>query len=433
MAHIMLYLIQSSATLAALFSIYWIFLRNDTFFQVNRLFLVSTMILAALIPLLKVNFSINTAFSPAALFLDPVIITPAEIEKAAAGNFSWFEMAVMIYLTGCALFIVRFVFQLLQICFLILRYKISHQENARLVFIDRSFSPFSFFSLIFISHDQYLNNTLKSVIEHEKVHIRQLHSLDLILAELLVIFQWFNPFAWMLGKSLKNTHEYLADEGVLKKGFIKYEYQTLIINEAIGLQINNLTNNFKSSLLKKRIDMMTKKRSATWAAIKVGLAFPTIAIILFLFAAGRPEPLMAQQDTLKAKQAQQSDFAAKTVSDDSDPAFQVVKTMPSYPGGFDEMTKYLVSNIKYPDAAKAAGIQGAVIVTYIVEKDGSITNAKILRGIGDGCDEEALRVVKGMPKWSPGKNDAGETVRVIFNLPIKFSLESKKDTLQPVK
>lgn len=433
MSHMMIYLLQSSATLAVLFSVYWIFLRKDTFFHVNRLYLVSTMILAILIPLLKVNFKINTAFSPAALFLHPVIITPAQIEKAAEGNYSWFEMAGMIYLTGCAVLTIRFIFQLLQIYFLTLRYKISHLENARLVFTDHSLSPFSFFSLIFISHDHYRNNSLKSVIEHEKVHIRQLHSLDLILAELLVIFQWFNPFAWMLGKYLKSTHEYLADEGVLKKGFIKNEYQSLIINEAIGLQINNLTNNFKSSLLKKRIDMMTKKRSATWAAMKVGLAFPTIAIILFLFAAGRPEPLIAQQDTLKSKQAQQSEFAAKTVSDNDDPAFQVVKTMPSYPGGFDEMTKFLVSNIKYPDAAKAAGIQGAVFVTYIVEKDGSITNVKILRGIGAGCDEEALRVVREMPKWTPGKNDAGETVRVIFNLPIKFSLNEKKEATPEVK
>jgi len=103
--------------------------------------------------------------------------------------------------------------------------------------------------------------------------------------------------------------------------------------------------------------------------------------------------------------------------------------MPSFPGGFDAMIKYLVSNIKYPEEAKKNGITGTVFVQYIVEKDGTVSNAKVLQGIGSGCDEEALRVVKAMPKWIPGKDDNNKTVRVQFNLPIKFSLEEKKGSV----
>jgi len=102
--------------------------------------------------------------------------------------------------------------------------------------------------------------------------------------------------------------------------------------------------------------------------------------------------------------------------------FTVVEEQPGYPGGDEARIKYLQENIKYPDEAKELGVQGKVFVTFVVEVDGSITDVKVLRGIGAGCDEEAIRVVKNMPKWVPGKQ-RGVPVRVQFNLPIKFTLQ----------
>ena len=102
--------------------------------------------------------------------------------------------------------------------------------------------------------------------------------------------------------------------------------------------------------------------------------------------------------------------------------FMVVESMPKFPGGENALNRYLAENIKYPQMAKESGIQGRVFVTFVVERDGSVTDVKVLRGIGGGCDEEAIRVVKGMPRWSAGKQ-RGKPVRVQFNLPIKFTLQ----------
>jgi len=107
---------------------------------------------------------------------------------------------------------------------------------------------------------------------------------------------------------------------------------------------------------------------------------------------------------------------------DEQQIFTVVESMPEFPGGMGALMKYLAENIKYPDLAKESGIQGRVFINFVVEPDGSISNVKVLRGIGGGCDEEAVRVVKSMPNWKPGKQ-RGKPVRVSYNLPVKFTLQ----------
>jgi len=424
MSNIILYLLQSAAILAVLYSVYWLFLRKDTFFHVNRFYLLTSLTLATLVPLIDFRFLAGGPVSPVIILLDPVLITPEKIEKVTAGHLSWFEIAGVIYLTGVFIFTLRLIVQLFQLFILVRRNKITRQDGANIVFVDKGYSPFSFFNLIFIRKEYYIDGKLTPVIAHEKIHIQQYHTFDLLFIEFAIILQWFNPFVWFMGRSVKSVHEFLADEGVLKKGFMKSDYQTLILNEAMGLQINNLTNNFNVSLLKKRITMMTKARSASWTLLKVGFALPAFFAVLFLFTAGSINVLSAQDTQQKSQQAQEQKAVQEKASTE-ETVFVVVEKMPEYPGGEDALTEYLVSNIKYPVEAKTKGIQGRVFVSYIVEKDGAVTNAKILRGIGGGCDEEAVRVVSSMPKWIPG-TQRGEPVRVQFNLPIMFSLEDKK-------
>jgi TonB family protein len=426
MSEIIVYLLQSSAILAVLYTVYWLFLRKDTYFQVNRFYLLSALMLSILVPLFKIRLMTGGAVSPVIILLDPVLITPEKVEKITANHLSWLEMSGVIYITGVFIFTLRLLVQLTQLLILVRRNKITHQDGANLVFVDKGYSPFSFFNLIFIRKEYYIDGKLTPVVAHEKIHIQQYHTVDLLLIEIAIIIQWFNPFAWFLGKSVKHVHEFLADEGVLKKGFRKSDYQTLILNEAMGLQINNLTNNFNVSLLKQRITMMTKARSASWSLIKVGFALPAFFAVLFLFTAGSINNLSAQDTEQKQKAQQAEEQKAVQASQTSEePVYEVVKTMPEYPGGIDGLTQYLVTNIKYPPEAKTKGVQGRVFVSYIVEKDGSVTHVKVIRGIGSGCDEEAVRVISGMPKWSPGLNEKNQAVRVQFNLPIMFSLEDK--------
>jgi TonB family protein len=223
---------------------------------------------------------------------------------------------------------------------------------------------------------------------------------------------------------MKSIHEFLADEGVLKKGFLKSDYQTLILNEAMGLQVNNLTNNFNVSLLKNRIKMMTKTRSASWTLVKVMAAIPAFFAVLVFFTAGTVGNLAAQNTQQQTKTTEEQKVVPQEKSQAAGPVFTVVETMPSFPGGQEAMSKYLATNIKYPENAKAKGIQGTVFITYVVETDGSVSNVKVLRGIESECDAEAFRVVSSMPKWTPGIQK-GQAVRVQFNLPIKFKLDEK--------
>ena len=429
MSNFITYLLQSSAIMAVLYSVYWLFLRNDTFFHVNRAYLLLTLLLSLGVPLVDFSFLTRTAAAPFVVLLDPVVITSERIERIASGHLSWFEIAGIIYITGVVIFSARFIIQLIQLGLIIRRNKITRQEGCNIVFVDRGYSPFSFFNLIFIKKEYYIDGKLTPVLAHEKIHIHQHHTLDLMIVEIAIILQWFNPFAWLLGRSIKSIHEFLADEGVLRQGFLKNEYQTLILNEAMGLQVNNLTNNFNISLIKNRIAMMTKNRSANRNLVKVLAAIPALLVVLFFFSAGTATPTSAQESQAADKPAITQKAEPQTKVDENEPVFTVVEEMPSYQGGQDEMFKYLVTNIKYPDEAKQKGITGRVFITYVVEKDGTVSNVKVLRGIGGGCDEEALRVVSSMPRWNPGKQK-GQPVRVQFNLPIMFSLDKgeKKET-----
>ena len=171
--------------------------------------------------------------------------------------------------------------------------------------------------------------------------------------------------------------------------------------------------------------MMTKTRSASWTLFKVGFAMPALLLAMLIFAAGSSNILSAQDTQQKTTVDQKALNTAVTAQED--PVYEIVKEMPSYPGGTNALVQYLVTNIKYPQEARTKGIQGKVFVQYIVEKDGSVKQVKVLEGFDSECDAEAVRVVKAMPKWIPGKNDAGEPVRVQFVLPIKFSLDEKSD------
>ncbi len=171
--------------------------------------------------------------------------------------------------------------------------------------------------------------------------------------------------------------------------------------------------------------MKTKKRSAPWSLVMVAAALPELLAVLFLLAAGSANNLSAQDTQQKTTPQQQQAISQEKPSSEQE-VFISVEKMPSYPGGEEAMMKFILDNIKYPELARTNGIQGTVLVKFIVEKDGSVTHVNLQKGIGGGCDEEAVRVVSIMPKWIPGKQN-GKTVRVQFILPIKFSLDSKTD------
>jgi len=337
------------------------------------------------------------------------------------------------------LFSLRFFFQFIQLSLLVVRNGIANYQGYHLVFIDRRCSPFSFFNIIFVDKKEIQNIKPEAILVHEQVHIRQAHTLDIILLEILTVIFWFNPFIWLITRDLKSIHEFLADEGVLKTGYDKIDYQELILNKTMGVQISSFSNNFNVSVLKNRIIMMTKNRSTKWMKTKILFIFPAMAAIIVILSANtyvseRPEgdnneqitqnPIIPATPNKATDRPMTADTPATSQAHKDKKVFGVVEKLPSYVGGETARIKFFTDNIKYPDEAVKNGVSGTVFITFIVRSDGAITDIKILRGIGSGCDEEAIRVVKMMPKWIPGEH-RGTKVDVQFNLPIKFKFQEK--------
>ena len=438
---LLLYMVESTLCISVLYAIYWFFLRWDTFFQVNRFYLLAMVLFSMLFPLLPFRWVPSDPSASLAVLLEPVIITPAKVEQTIQANMQWIEIASVVYFTGVLIFLLRFAVQLIQLHRITRRFGIRQYNGQWVVFIDRGFSPFSFFNLVFVNEAVVPSESLPTILEHEQIHIRQRHSFDMILIELATIFQWFNPLIWLTGREMKSIHEYLADEGVLQNGVSRFIYQQMILNETMGIRVNNLTNNFNVSLLKKRIAMMTKTKSKKWAKSKVLIALPVLLVLLFLLTArsySNSEVLKLAGNTMfapvhlltfhvpvtqdKPKTEPQTKYVDPKTGKE---IFTVVEKQPSFPGGQDGYRKFLIENIKYPEDAIKKSVTGTVFITFVVEKDGAVTHVKVLRGIGSGCDEEALRVVKMMPNWVPGE-DKGKPVAVQYNLPIKFNLDAHK-------
>lgn len=438
------YLLMSGCSLACFYTVYWLFMRRDTTFRINRIYLLAATIISFACPFFPVHFQTTSPLAHMAILLDPVIITPEEIRTSTINHIQWLEIVAVIYLTGVFIFTVRFLFQLIQLLLLIRRTGITRRHGMRMVIVDRGYSPFSFFHLLFIRSASMDHELLPAVIEHEKVHMRQWHSADLILMELTTIIQWFNPFAWMMQRSVKTVHEYLADEGVLQQGIGLSTYRRMIFNHSLGIQLNTITNHFNVSLIKSRIIMMTKSRSVKMAGLKAIVALPVFFALLFFFSSGVITTLSAQEKTIKrenpdkvdAVQAQEKtaeiekqDQAQKAQEPKKSSKVDTKKVPdfpPEFPGGFEAMSHFLSQNIKYPKDAIDKKQEGKVFVNFVVEKDGTLSNFNIIRGIGGSCDEEALRVAKSMPKWEPARMKNGKKVAVEMNLPINFKLDNKK-------
>jgi TonB family protein len=425
------YLLQSGACLVLLYFVYGLFLRKETFFDVNRIYLISSVFFSLLFPLLNFSFLIP-ANNQATFYvlLDVVTVSASQIEQTFTQNLSTLEYLMVIYITGAAIFSVRFIFQLGQLLWLVYKNGITRHEGMYVVFVDNNYSPFSFFNLIFINRKEMNQENIREIITHEQVHIRQKHSVDLILLELLTIVQWFNPVIWFYRTSVKSVHEYLADEGVLISGCNKLSYQQVLLHQTMGIRVNDLTNNFNHSLLTKRFIMMTKHKSNRLARLKVLLATPAVFLLAVVFTTSPVVQTIAQVENKKQQEIvpppppppkveQQKPQSEAPVD-----VFVVVEQMPGFPGGDEARMKYLMENINYPEEARKKGIQGTVYAQFIVEKDGKIGEVRVLRGIGGGCDEEAVRVIKNMPDWIPGRQ-RGENVSVQFNMPIRFTLGAK--------
>ena len=437
------YILKSAICLALFYLFYRLLLSRETFHRFNRVALLGLLVLSCVVPLIEVGSEavnvVNRQF-----FSWEEMLMMAELNSGVAAEvvetYSWREVLLLVYLVGIAFFLVRNLWSLGRMYGLIDGCKKRKLDDGVLLFIhQKTITPFSWMKCIVVSEKDYVESG-ETILTHERAHIANHHSWDLLLADLCVFFQWFNPAAWLLKQELQNIHEYEADEWVINQGIDAKTYQLLLIKKAVGTRLYSMANNLNHSNLKKRITMMIKKKSNPWACMKYLYILPLATIAVAAFA--RPE-ISNEFDEISS--AKVSDLASFVKADGEksletppvtslapqDSVFQAVEEMPEFPGGMKAMMQFIFSNVKYPAISQENGTQGRVITQFTVGKDGSITDAKVLRSVDPYLDKEALRVISAMPKWKPGKQ-GGKVVATRFTMPIDFRLPSDELEERPV-
>ncbi len=447
------YLLQTNFYLMLFMGFYVLVLRNETFFRQNRLFLNTSIFLSFLIPFINSDWFRDlfitrrvreAAIMPTQMMYETIIVGASD----GPSTLSVSDVLFWVYTSGATFLLLRFVLRLI-----FLKSRLQATKG----------SAFSFFNTLVVDKEIPKAET---IIGHEKVHMRQWHSADIIFIELAAIVNWFNPVMYLYKKEIRHIHEFIADEEAAKLMQSKSDYAMLLFSNTLGVDPLHLSNNFfNKSLLKRRILMLHKNRSRSTGLWKYGFSAPLFILMLIVSAAaassennllsidsertikpieniaaipipeiitGKPgqvdednnsnlEKGISNRTVLKANYPESAKPASVVGEEKSASPWEstIQDRMPSFPGGTKAWQEYIVSTLKNPPLAKSNNVQGNVIVKFTVEKDGSLGEIKVLRGIGSGADEEAIRVIKQSPKWIPGTID-GKPARVTFTVPINF-------------
>ncbi|PIQ16085.1 MAG: hypothetical protein COW67_04875 [Flavobacteriales bacterium CG18_big_fil_WC_8_21_14_2_50_32_9] len=387
------YLILVTFYFSSGYLIYKLILEKITFFNVNRFYLLAVMVLSLVFPFIDFSIETNNQF----LVQNLPEITVSENLSDLSYNFST-SLFNILYGGISGLFLFYFIISL----GIVIR-RINLLKNPQ----HSVFQPFSFFSFIYVPH-LLSEEEQHAIVEHEKVHANQWHTIDILMAEIYKAFFWFNPLVWIMVKDIKTNHEFIADEIASKK--TKSDYEAVLTAQFLGISINDLANNFNNELLTfKRIKMMKTQKSTLKKAMYYLLVIPTMAINFLIIGNIELYAQTNDADKIEAKQDENGNYI-------------IVEEMPQFKGGIDALFKYLGENVKYPPEAKNQEISGKVFISFIVDKKGKIKDVKVVRGVDPLLDNEALRVVSTMPKWKAGKHQ-GKKVNVLYNLPISFVLK----------
>jgi TonB family protein len=517
---LLIYLAKLSAYWIALYVLYALFLRRQTFLRWNRTYLLGSLVVAFVLPLVQYP----EAAPPLPVVYQVSAASFTVVTAAASPSLlTWENLLWLVYGVGVVVMLVRLVGKFRHLFSFLQKGDRIPMEGYTLVLLDTNAAgSFSFMKWVFISPADYDRN-FDTILTHELVHVRQRHSWDILLVEILHVLFWFNPVLLLYKNALQEVHEYLADQQIALAQAVtdhRDRYAEFLISYTLGTPTNVLTNQFfNAKLLKSRITMLYKNKNSNWSlgkyaavALIIGCASLMVAScereVMPSAASGEQmvkgninvtgiintpdhKPLMgatitdsqgkkgvitdeagrfslkvpagadlkvsapglgamdlkvnpkyknADYDvTLSAKDGKPNNMVFSPSADgqsvkvtvqtgevNGETIFTVVEKSPEFPGGMQELFKYLGENIKYPEAAAKANVSGKVFLNFVITSEGEIKEIKILKGLGFGADEESIRVVSKMPRWKPGSQD-GKPVNVRYNLPIAFQLEKDKE------
>ena len=465
MGPFLVYILKSSLCLVAFYLFYKVLLSRETFYRFNRFALLSLMAFAAVLPLVQIPLYEPSEVGQALAYVEDWLVEVVSVEQVSKPVLTWPQALALLYLIGVVFFIMRHIYSVSRLLQLLrkgrredaVRY-LSDAQGIKLIVVADGLAPFSWMRYIVIG-EKDLRENAREILLHERAHIRHHHSLDLLVAEVCLFFQWFNPAAWLLKQELQTIHEYEADGDVLLSGIDARQYQLLLIRKAVGTRLYSMANSLNHSNLKKRITMMMKRKSNPWARLKYAYVLPLAAIAVAAFA--RPEVQNASSEisavkvndlvgnlvtnleenmvsSLKTQETPQQAVPQDSVirrgsekignheytyvETSKGRLYEIVEDPCSFPGGQAALLKFISDNMKYPEDAHKAGISGRVTTRFVINEDGSVSDAVVVRSAHPLLDAEAIRVVSSMPNWTPGKVN-GKAVKCRFTLPVTFRLQ----------
>lgn len=426
------YTLKVSIALLALYLFYFLVLRGQNSFRFNRAYLLLAPIIALRLPLIQwpAILAPDTAVSEMlqAVQLGEVVVNAyqPEADAATAATSTWLSLLTTLYLLGVAVVLFKLVQQLWQIRQLKAQAILAKQaEGIKVYHLNSSYPAFAFGKSIFLSQqqEQLHPQEREQVLAHELAHVKYGHTWDVILYEVLSAILWFHPAVWLLKQELRDVHEYQADAAVVTRHQTQ-KYTSLLSREALlsmGLPVGSYFT--KPQVLKRLHMLQLQGQKPGW--VRPLLAAPLLLGLAFLLA--RQQATAENQGITAASSSDVlpavsiTDFEATTESGEK--PYTYVEQMPTFVGGDMEMMKFLGKNIRYPKQAQEANTEGLVVLSFVVTEKGNLQDITVLKPLGQGTDEEAIRVVQLMDgKWSPGRQN-GVPVPVRYTLPVRFAIK----------
>ncbi len=475
----LIYLVKVNIAIALFYLFYRFFFSGDTFWKTRRIYLLFSILISFLYPYFSIEGWLMSQQPLQKMITDFVTLREITVTpENETGYISPEKIFLLVYLIAVTVLAVRMILQFISILRIHIKGKPEFVQGIRVITIDKKITPFSFFGTVYINPALHNEYETQQILSHELTHVKEIHSFDVIVSELLCIAFWVNPTVWLLKREIRQNLEFLADNKVLSSGFDSKSYQYHLLQLSYQSHELQLTNKFNVLPLKKRITMMNKPKTNKTGILKYLLIIP---LAFFLIITSNAESIInsaksvfeetkttqqvkvvPQKTNVKSEKATPETPKKENVNvlvqsenkmdeitvvgyapaqetqkeelmppppppvpSEDDVVFMVVEKMPQYPGGDNALFKFLANNIKYPVKAQEKGIQGRVICQFVVNKDGSIDDVEVLRSVDPLLDAEAIRIIKAMPVWTPG-TQKGEAVRVKYVLPINFRLQDDK-------
>ena len=429
MNELILYIIKSTLYISVFQSFYLLVMRKTTFFRLNRIVFIAGTFISLALPFVKIRMPVESAvISPIALIEEAISSEPMTLPAAMVGAevpVNWPRLIISaILVSGAVISLIVTGISYIRMSRMIRSVKAVMVDGIPVKIIEDEIPSFSWGRHIVIGRKDLEENP--AILTHERMHVRCGHSFDLMAYTIVTTLQWFNPLVWIARTELKRLHEYEADELTINKGIDATQYQLLLVKKAVGAKRFQLANGFNHSKLKNRITMMHKNKTNKWMRLAYFLCIPALIGAMCCCAqnskAGTTTVPEAMPDNaVRAKSESQ------TISDTPEKKepvpFNQVEVTPTFNGGdANTFSRWVNQQLKYPESCKKEGISGRVTLSFTVSETGKVTDVKVLRGVHEDLDNEAIRVVSSSPDWTPGTAE-GKAVAIKYTFPVLFQAD----------